>query len=241
MSRVLLWFGFCTLLSTSLNLYAGVTIQGTRIIVPSNAKSVSVQLNNEFDTPALVQVWLDKGDMNSIPDAAEIPFLLTPSLTRVEVHSGQVIRVLPLGAPQLPQDRESLFIFNMLDIPPELQDGTNKLSFNVRTRLKLFYRPATLKVSQDKSFTSLSFNYDAKAQVIEVSNPSPYYMNLSKITLNPEVENKSFSQAVMVEPFSKASFSNIQFSTRPNSIKYYVINDLGGENSYTTILNKTSS
>src|SRR5690606_17304236 len=128
-------------------LFAGVTIDGTRIIFPSNAKSISVQLRNGVSTPALVQTWIDDGDMNEIPDADKIPFILTPPLTRVEPHKGQVIRILPTGSPGLPQDRESLFWFNMLDIPPDDPEysGKNILTFNVRTRIKLFYRPANLK------------------------------------------------------------------------------------------------
>ncbi|AOA57021.1 fimbrial biogenesis chaperone [Acinetobacter larvae] len=225
-------------LMASCSSFAGVTVQGTRIVVPSNAKSVSVQLQNQFETPALVQVWLDTGDMNIIPDASQIPFLLTPALTRVEANSGQVIRILPLGTPQLPQDRESLFIFNMLDIPPENVDTAeqNKLSFNVRTRIKLFYRPASLQMSQDKAFQALKFQYDVQQQTIEVNNPTPYFINFSKIILSADKENQSFEQALMVEPFAKASFKNIQSHIHPNQIKYYLINDLGGENNYSTAL-----
>ncbi|TCM60462.1 fimbrial chaperone protein/chaperone protein EcpD [Acinetobacter calcoaceticus] len=223
--------------------YAGVTVQGTRIIVPSNAKSVSVQLQNQFDTPALVQVWLDKGDMNVIPDASQIPFLLTPALTRVEANSGQVIRILPLGTPELVQDRESLFIFNLLDIPPEKAEDANSnvLSFNVRTRLKLFYRPHTLKMSQDKGFQALKFQYDAKNKTLQVNNPTPYYMNLSKIILNPQQQKKPIVQALMVEPFEKANFTNISSTSDLTKIQYFVLNDLGGENTYTTSVTTTTN
>lgn len=34
--------------------YAGVSIDGTRIIFPAHSKSVNVQLRNIYDTPALV-------------------------------------------------------------------------------------------------------------------------------------------------------------------------------------------
>lgn len=53
---------------------AGVSIDGTRIIFPSNAKSVSVQLRNEFATPALVQTWIDQGDMSTMPAADQNSF-----------------------------------------------------------------------------------------------------------------------------------------------------------------------
>src|SRR5690606_22434537 len=71
-------------------LFAGVTIDDTRIIFPSNAKSISVQLRNGVSTPALVQTWIDDGDINEIADADKIPFILTPPLTRVEPHKGRL-------------------------------------------------------------------------------------------------------------------------------------------------------
>ncbi|TCM60466.1 fimbrial chaperone protein/chaperone protein EcpD [Acinetobacter calcoaceticus] len=227
----------CILMSNMLSALAGgIIIQGTRIIFHFNAKSVSVQLQNQFDMPALVQVWIDTGDMYQIPDASQIPFILTPALTRIEANSGQVIRIIPLGTPQLAQDRESLFIFNLLDIAPEkIEDiNTNQLSFNVRTRIKLFYRPNQLNISQEKAFQLLKFKYNAKQQTLEVDNPTPYYMNISRLILNPQQHNKHIVQALMVQPFNKSKFTDIRLETQINQIKYFLINDLGGETTYTT-------
>lgn len=224
------------LMLLSMYAQAGVTIEGTRIIVPSDAKAVSVQLQNQFSSPALIQVWLDTGDMNHMPDASQIPFILTPALSRVEAKGGQVIRIIPLGTPEQPQDRESLFIFNLLDIPPERAEDADKniLSFNVRTRIKLFYRPAKLKMSQEKAFQAIKLHYDAKQRVVSVENPTPYYMNFSRIILNPQQQKHEHREALMVAPFEKANFKNIEFNTQITQIKYFILNDLGGENSYTT-------
>ena len=90
----------------SQSIFAGVTIDGTRIIFPSNAKSISVQLRNGFSTPALVQTWIDNGDIDQIPNADQIPFVLTPPLSRVDPNRGQIISIIPTGSPSLPQDRE---------------------------------------------------------------------------------------------------------------------------------------
>ncbi len=79
----------------SQSIFAGVTIDGTRIIFPSNAKSISVQLRNGLSTPALVQTWIDNGDIDQIPNADQIPFVLTPPLSRVEPNRGQIIRIIP--------------------------------------------------------------------------------------------------------------------------------------------------
>lgn len=74
---------------------AGVSIDGTRIIFPSTAKSVSVQLRNEFATPALVQTWIDQGDMSTIPAADQIPFVLTPPLSPQKKYLSPLQVILP--------------------------------------------------------------------------------------------------------------------------------------------------
>lgn len=213
------------------NLFAGVSIDGTRIIFPSNAKSVSVQLRNGFATPALVQTWIDQGDMSSIPAADQIPFVLTPPLSRVEAKKGQIIRIIPTGSPTLPQDRESLYWFNMLDIPPE--DSANKdknlLTFNVRSRIKLFYRPTSLKISSDKAFASVRYNYNNSNQSVTLDNPTPYFVTVTKVDFKNKSQTASYNaDAVMLAPFSQQTLNNFQLKFKPDQMNYTVINDLGG-------------
>ncbi|KAF1028434.1 MAG: putative fimbrial chaperone YehC [Acinetobacter bereziniae] len=69
--------------------YAGVSIDGTRIIFPADSKSVNVQLRNIYDTPALVQAWIDIGDPKKTPQAEEVPFVLNPPLVRIEPNKGR--------------------------------------------------------------------------------------------------------------------------------------------------------
>ena len=123
---------FCVFLTMPLA-YAGVSIDGTRIIFPAHSKSVNVQLRNIYDTPALVQAWIDNGDPKKTPQAEEVPFVLNPPLVRIEPNKGQIIRIIPLDTSKLAKDRESIYWFNILDIPPSdpnLADK-NHLSFTV--------------------------------------------------------------------------------------------------------------
>ncbi|TCM69082.1 fimbrial chaperone protein [Acinetobacter calcoaceticus] len=210
---------------------AGVTITGTRIVFPSNQNTVTVQLNNAADKPALVQAWLDDGDENDIPDADKIPFILTPPLTKVEANKGQMLRIISKGTEQLAKDRESLFWFNILDIPSsELKDSeleeTNKLQVSIRSRIKLFYRPHQLKISPDKAMNNVQFAYSKSAQTIHIKNPSPYYMSFWDLTINPEKEKIEYTENLMIAPFSteKIKLSN---PTIPTQVKYNLINDFG--------------
>ena len=46
---------------------ASVVITGTRVIYPEMEREVTVKLNNDGNTPALVQVWLDDGNPKTLP------------------------------------------------------------------------------------------------------------------------------------------------------------------------------
>ncbi|PJI52023.1 molecular chaperone EcpD, partial [Methylobacterium radiotolerans] len=45
----------------------------------------------------------------------------------------------------MPQDKESVFWLNVLEIPPKDKANQNLLQMAFRSRIKLFYRPAGLK------------------------------------------------------------------------------------------------
>lgn len=213
--------------------HAGVSIVGTRIVYPSNAKSVNVQLNNSFSTAALVQAWIDDGDPSSIPAAEKIPFILNPALTRVEAQKGQVIRILPLDVSHLAKDRESIFWFNMLDIPPEdpSLDKTNRINFTVRTRIKMFYRPSTIKLKPEQAYKSLQFIQNAQQQV-SINNPTPYFITLIKISDGTQQLIKDGEQAVMLQPFEQRVLKDLKFHSATQKISYSVINDLGASQDF---------
>lgn len=224
------------ILFCSQSLFAGVTIDGTRVIFPSNAKSVSVQLRNVLSTPALVQTWIDDGDINQIPDANKIPFVLTPPLSRVEPNKGQIIRIIPTGSPSLPQDRESLFWFNMLDIPPDDPQyaGKNILTFNVRTRIKLIYRPSDLKMPMNTAYGSIKVNYNKASKEITLDNPTPYFITITQMDFKSKSEHVNYGQAVMLKPFSQQVIEKFTLNFSPEKISYQIVNDLGGNQSFET-------
>ena len=217
-------------------LFAGVTIDGTRIVFPSNAKSVSVQLRNAQTMPALVQTWIDDGDLNQMPEADKIPFILTPPLSRVEPNKGQIIRIIPTGSPSLAQDRESLFWFNMLDIPPDDPQyaGKNILTFNVRTRIKLFYRPANLKMPTNIAYSSIQAKYNGTSKDITLNNPTPYFITITQMDFKSQSKHADYSQAVMLQPFSQQTLEKFKLNFSPEKISYQIVNDLGGSQSFET-------
>ncbi|PVZ81812.1 pilus assembly protein [Serratia sp. S1B] len=173
---LLLTLFFCANIS-----FAGVTISGTRIIFNGNEKEVSVRTTNKGKVPALVQVWIDEGKVNADVNTVKTPFLITPPVYRVEPGKGQSLRLIYNGM-ELPQDRESLFWFNLLEVPPaKNEQNKNQLEIAFRTRIKIFYRPQALKESSMEVFKHLKWDVvsDAsKGTGIKVTNPTPYYFSL---------------------------------------------------------------
>ncbi len=139
--------------------HAEIILHGTRIIYPSDAREVSLQLSNNGTTPSLVQAWIDDGNSKSTPDESKVPFIITPPISRVEPTKGQTLRITALpSASQLDQNKESIFWLNVLDIPPKPEGKkqvnneplpNNFLQLAIRSRIKFFYRPVNLKENID--------------------------------------------------------------------------------------------
>ena len=96
---------------------AGIVIDGTRVVYPAAKREVTVNVRNNTEKPSLVEAWLDTGNADSKPGEVKVPFALTPPVFRLDPTKGQSLRLVYTRDP-LPNDRESLFWLNVLDIPP---------------------------------------------------------------------------------------------------------------------------
>jgi chaperone protein EcpD len=168
---------------------ASVVVGGTRVVFPAQQGEATVRLTNENDHAALVEAWIDTGDLNSTPNSVSTPFLITPPLFRMDPHKDQSLRIIyTQGSQPLPSDRESLFWLNVLEIPPKPTDAQsvdrNYLQFAIRSRLKLLYRPTSLPGNAMKAADKLSFTTQGTALVAH--NPTPYYVTISKLSLGPD-------------------------------------------------------
>ncbi|HDR9250916.1 molecular chaperone [Burkholderia vietnamiensis] len=173
-----------------MNARASVTLSGTRVVFPAADKEVTVQLTNDGKQPALVQAWIDKGNQRTSPDAIDVPFVITPTIFRVEPGKGQTLRILYTGEP-LPENKESLFWLNVLDVPPKVsgKDDVNRLQFAFRTRIKLMYRPAGLAGTAGDAPAQLKWALgtdDAHRPVLKATNPSAYVVNLAGVELKSD-------------------------------------------------------
>ncbi|WP_405083874.1 fimbrial biogenesis chaperone [Paraburkholderia caribensis] len=168
---------------------ASVTIGGTRVVYPLDQREVTVKLNNDSRAPSLVQVWMDDGNVDAKPGYSKAPFVITPPIFRMDAGKSQTLRVMYSGE-ALPQDRESVYWLNVLDVPPkaDARPDANTLQFAYRTRIKVFVRPPKLQGTPDEAPRQLDWKVvpapEGKGQALAVSNPTAYHVSFSEISVS---------------------------------------------------------
>ncbi|HCI6023027.1 TPA: molecular chaperone [Klebsiella quasipneumoniae subsp. quasipneumoniae] len=220
-------FAALLLLSSVGGASASTIINGTRFIYPSDEKEITVQVDNKSGYPILLQSWIDDGNSQLEPEKMNVPFILTPPLTRVEANKGQTLRVTYIGG-DLSKDREHIFWLNVLEIPPSTKDSKNHLQVAFRSRLKLFWRPSTLTSGASTSQDKLYWNVRGKSYVIE--NPTPYYMTLASISTVHDGKKNTFN-GMMIEPHGSYSFESSVGLNATDKLEVEYINDYGAHKS----------
>ena len=211
---------------------ADIVISGTRVIYPAQAKEVTVKLDNRGEKALLVQAWMDDGREDINPQEMKIPFLVTPPISRMNAKQGQTIKIASLGG-NLPQDKESVFWFNVLEIPPKAKSTTdeNLLQLAFRTRIKVFYRPEGLKGSPSEAATALTWKIVKKDQQVftEVNNASPYFVTVNEATLNANGSKYDIEKNMVAPGSSKLMKVNgLSQPVSAGKITYSAISDYGG-------------
>lgn len=214
----------------SLQAHASLVLQGTRVIFPSDKKTVSIQLINYSERPSLIQSWVDEGNIESTPETTNAPFIVTPPINKIAANEGIQLRIRFIGD-KLPLDRESVFFLNVSDIAPKPQNkaGINLIQFALQTRIKLFYRPISLLSGAQDMINQVRLYYSDKN--LTIKNPTPYFLNIAEIYYEGYQE-KTIAKSIMLEPFS--SF-NIDFNNHliRNNIVVVYIDDTGSQIPYT--------
>ena len=179
--------------------YAGVVINTTRVIFPGNQENTEIQLTNSGDMPSLVQSWVDEGDINSSPETSSAPFMVVPPVTRIAGSGGQQLKIRVLKN-NLPRDRESVFYLNVVDIPAKTATTGNTLQFALRTRIKLFYRPAGLTANPETVIDNIQWKLNGDH--LSVTNNSPYHFTIAAVNAN-DSSHTWLAASEMIPPFSE--------------------------------------
>ena len=206
---------------------AALTIGATRVVFDSDKRSTSVIVANPSNRPFAVQTWVNTA---SDDDTVAVPFIPSPPLFRLNPGKEQQVQIN--GLPNmLPSDRESLFYFNVQEIPQADGNDSNVLNIALRTRIKLFYRPVQLKDNPVTRLKDLQWSIkDLNGQPhLMVDNPTPFHVSFVRIEMTGNGEHQAIKNPDMVEPLSRQTFAlNPGKSSQGLQVVFSAINDYGG-------------
>lgn len=64
-----------------------------RVLSIQKNREVLVQLMNQSKNASLIQAWIDDGNTTIAPEKIQVPFILTPPVSRVAGGSGQQLKI----------------------------------------------------------------------------------------------------------------------------------------------------
>lgn len=201
--------------------HAAISLYRTRAIFNGGDKSMTLNVaNDNKQLPYLAQAWIENEKQEKITTG---PIVVTPPVQRLEPGAKSMVRLA--GTPdisKLPQDRESLFYFNLREIPPK-SDKANVLQIALQTKIKLFYRPKAIEAKPNAVWQDqLVLNKASGGYRIE--NPTPYYVTVIGLSSSEKQAKEGEFEAVMLAPKSTQMVKSGTYSTPYLSY----INDYGG-------------
>lgn len=222
MQHALLAFALVAALPTQ----AAVALDRTRVIYTGDSKSQSLNIRNHNKAlPYLAQAWMEDAMGRKIAS----PFVVLPPVQRLEPGADSMLKVQATQASHLlPQDRESLFYFNLREIPPR-SDKPNSLQLALQTRIKFFYRPQSLVVEpeahvapwqQQLKLTPAQGHY-------RVDNPTPYYVTLVDAASKADGEGQADFTPLMLAPFGHGEL-NLGIAKLGKAPTLTYVDDFGG-------------
>ncbi|MBO1114225.1 fimbria/pilus periplasmic chaperone [Bordetella petrii] len=213
--------------------HASVVIGATRVIYEAASGEKTVRLTNKSQAPSLVQAWLDTGASQAERSTLEVPFVVSPPMSRIDPGKSQTLRIMHSGEP-LPPDRESIFWLNVLDIParPNAKNGENFLQLSFRSRIKFFFRPAGLAGTAMQAPQQLTWQLagEGNRAVLRVSNPTPYHVSFAAVELASGEKTLAVKDPAMVAPFETRTLElpTTAMASTSMRVRYQFINDYGG-------------
>lgn len=218
-----LFVGCCLfLLLTTLYAHSAVTLDRTRIVFSGDERAINIRITNDNPEEAyLAQSWIEDLQGNKLTKGA---ILATPPLQRIEPNSDSLVRlsVTPL-LEQLPQDRESVFYFNLREVPPKSTEG-NTLQIALQSRVKLFYRPKNI-LSESQTQWAHKITLARTAKGYQLNNHTPFHLTVIGLGNSKSQSEQSRFDVVMVPP--KSTHDIISPSLSTPYLTY--INDYGGK------------
>ncbi|MBP1127995.1 MULTISPECIES: fimbria/pilus periplasmic chaperone [Pseudomonas] len=214
------------LLALSNSAFAAVGLDRTRVIFDGGKEATSVNItNNNTQLPYLAQGWIEDERGNKITS----PLIVLPPVQRLEPGKQSQVKVQALPAAKLlPQDRETVYYFNLREIPPR-SEKANTLQIALQTRIKLFYRPQAITPSQQDLSNpwQQKLTLTREGEHYKVNNPTPYYVTLVDARSTKEGKTLPGFEPLMVPPKGALTLGPTAQSLGNAPYLAYV-NDYGG-------------
>lgn len=185
--------------------FGHISVEAQRIVFDrgkSNTQSIIITNNDGFE-PYLAQIWIEDENKKRI----DFPIVALPFLQRIEARRSHQVRISSIGdESELAKDRETLFYFNVLGIPPKGQvQSAAGIQLYVQYKIKLFYRPVGLQeYKKDNGWIEDAIITRYKKHIV-IDNKSPYYLSLSGY-FNGEMKKEPLSPnkaELMIRPYSQ--------------------------------------
>ncbi|EOT1171086.1 fimbria/pilus periplasmic chaperone [Cronobacter dublinensis] len=206
--------------------FAAIALDRTRVVYNGEEKSISLNISNENkNLPYLAQAWIEDAQGNKVTS----PLTVLPPVQRLEAGAKSQVKVqASAAAATLPQDKETLFYFNLREIPPR-SNKPNTLQIALQTRIKLFYRPAAIALDKTQAAEgdwAEKVTLTRQGDKLVVNNPTPYFLTI--VEGAPSVKGNPVAfEPVMVSPKGSATIAASAAAFGNSPVLTYV-NDYGG-------------
>jgi P pilus assembly chaperone PapD len=103
--------------------HSGVVVDSTRHLYKEGAREISANIENKDDTPYLIKSWVEA------PEGTKDSFYGDASAFPSGGKQTNTVRVFPNAyISKAPKDRETVYFFNVMSIPPTSDSEADKTS-----------------------------------------------------------------------------------------------------------------
>jgi chaperone protein EcpD len=205
---------------------AALTLSATRLVITDDKRSASLVVRNPGTSPYAAQVWVNTDTDDT---TTQVPLMPAPGLFRLGPGQEQQVTVNRLPS-DLPSDRESLFYFNLQEIPQKTEGPSNTLRIALRTRIKVFHRPSQFKGDPTLRLKELRWHREREQgrDYLVVDNPTPFHFSFVTLRAQSAGKTHALTVAPMVAPLSRQRYPVDIALGDDARLAVAAINDYGG-------------